>query len=707
MPLELASDVKYMKGVGPHLAAKLDKLGVFTVRDLLFNFPRAHEDRREVKLLSGVKEGEKATFKVRVLEQSRFYHGGRYHPRVRVADASGKALLYCFNRSYLENLLKPGELFTLTGAYVLRRGVPVFSQFDLETDGAQQEPGIVPFYRLTAGLSQKVLRKLVRAALDLLFPLPVSPDNGRGPAHPAGSPAPGRSLGEDIPRFIREGYKIASKGELVREVHFPGDMASLRRAKEALSYQEFFKYQVVVALAREKSVKVVKERTVLPGRLKEAFLKNLGFSLTGAQRRVLEEIETDLRQPRPMNRLIQGDVGCGKTVVALLAALDAIECGGQVSFMAPTEILARQHYETVLKYFGPLGLRAEFVSGAVRGQERKALVGSLMDGAVQLLVGTHAVFSEDIGFKNLALAIIDEQQKFGVLQRGSLRTKGAHPDCIVMSATPIPRTLSMTLYGDLDVSVVDEMPAGRAGVETHVVRQAEINRVYEKVHEEIGKGRQAYFIYPIIEESLTSDIKNAVESYERLSASVFPGLAVGLLHGRMDDGEKDEVMHRFKERRLHILVSTSVVEVGVDVPNASVMVIEQAERFGLSSIHQLRGRIGRGAHRSYCFLVPDRSTGREAFDRLTILKETSDGFKIAELDLKLRGPGELLGTRQSGVPSFIIEDFDVNTRLIYRAQKDARALVSGTIGTEAERTEYLSEFMESDAYKAALLFFGG
>jgi ATP-dependent DNA helicase RecG len=276
-----------------------------------------------------------------------------------------------------------------------------------------------------------------------------------------------------------------------------------------------------------------------------------------------------------------------------------------------------------------------------------------------------------------------------------------------MSATPIPRTLSMTLYGDLDVSVIDEMPKGRSGVETEVVKQAEIDKVYGRVRAEVGKGRQAYFIYPIIEESLAADMKNAVDSYERLRKSVFPELSVGLLHGRMDDEEKDRVMGMFKERRLHILVSTSVVEVGVDVPNATVMVIEQAERFGLSNLHQLRGRIGRGEHRSVCFLVPDRSTGREAFDRLTILKETSDGFKIAEWDLKLRGPGELFGTQQSGVPSFIIEDFEINSKLIYRAQRDARAFVGGAVGSEAERKEFLDAFMKSSAYETALLYFGG
>jgi ATP-dependent DNA helicase RecG len=685
LPLDLAGDVAYLKGVGPRLAEKLDRLGIRRVRDLLFYFPRGHEDRREVRLLKDVREGEKATFRLKVIDQSEFYYRGRSHPKIRAADASGRALLYCFNRGFLKNLLTPGSQVILTGAYALKRGVPVFSQFEAEPYGEDAELGIIPVYRLTEGLSQKVLRRTIRSAMERF----------------------GGTLADDIPRFIRDGYRLKPKGELVREVHFPQDPLSLRAAKEALSYEEFFKFQIAAALARERNTGVHKSRTAARGDLGKLFIGRLGFPLTAAQERVLGEIEEDLRSPRPMNRLLQGDVGCGKTIVALLAALRAVESGGQVALMAPTEILARQHAYTVRAHLDPLGVGSEFLSGSIRGEERRALVARLERGEVPILVGTHALFSEEIRFKNLSLVIIDEQQKFGVLQRGSLRAKGDHPDCLVMSATPIPRTLSMTLYGDLDVSIIDEMPKGRAGVETEVVKQAEIDKVYRKVREEVGKGRQAYFIYPIIEESLAADMKNAVDSCERLRTEVFPELSVGLLHGRMEDEEKERVMRTFKERGCHVLVSTSVVEVGVDVPNATVMVIEQAERFGLSNLHQLRGRIGRGEHRSACFLVPDRSTGREAFDRLMILKETNDGFKIAEWDMKLRGPGELFGTQQSGVPSFIIEDFEINSKLIYRAQKDARALVVGTIGTEAERKEYLDAFMKSDAYRTSLFYFGG
>jgi ATP-dependent DNA helicase RecG len=354
-----------------------------------------------------------------------------------------------------------------------------------------------------------------------------------------------------------------------------------------------------------------------------------------------------------------------------------------------------------------MGLAIEYLAGSVKGAERTSVLEKLAAGHIDILVGTHALFSEDVTFKSFTMAVIDEQQKFGVLQRGRLRSKGDHPDCLVLTATPIPRTMSMTLYGDLDLSVIDELPPGRGGIETHIVKQAEVHRVYRKVREEVSEGRQAYFIYPLIEESSSSDLKNAVEAWEHFRKKVFPGLRVGLLHGRMSDQEKEEAMEAFNRGDVQVLVSTTVIEVGIDVPNATVMVIEQAERFGLSSIHQLRGRIGRGGNKSYCFLIPDRSTGRESFQRLKILKDTLDGFRIAEYDLELRGPGELLGKRQSGVPAFLIDDINITTKLIYRAQKDARRLVEGDAGTPGERKAFLDAFTRTEAYRNAMLFFGG
>jgi ATP-dependent DNA helicase RecG len=685
MALVLDDDIQYLKGVGPAAAKKLNRIGVYSVRDLLYCFPRAYDDRREVKLLRDVREGDKATFRFKVIQHSRFMYNGKLHPKITVADESEKAFLYCFNRDFITNALKTGVVFHLTGAYTRKRGVKSFSQFEYDLDNKAPLLKILPVYRLTTGLSQKFLRKLADYA--------VSSYCG--------------ALEEDIPAIIRDGYKLGTKGDIIKEIHYPADMDSLRRAKEALSYAEFFKYQLVVALARNKNVKIKKNRIECPGRLKEDFLKKLDFSLTDAQKRVLEEIESDLNEPRPMNRMIQGDVGSGKTVVALLSGLLAVERGGQIAIMAPTEILARQHFYTTSKYLQDLPVNVGYISGSVKGMQRKEIVLGMLKKEINVVIGTHALFSEDIHFGDLSLVIIDEQHKFGVLQRGSLRAKGEHPDCIVMSATPIPRTLSMILYGDLDISVIDEMPAGRAGVETRIVKQAEIEKVYVKVVEEVKKGRQAYFIYPVIEESKNADLKNAIDSYNRLKGEVFKDMKVGLLHGRLSDDKKEKIMGMFKDRRYDVLVATTVVEVGVDVPNATVMVIEQAERFGLSNMHQLRGRIGRGSDKSYCYLVPDRSTPREAFNRLRILQDTSDGFRIAEYDLKRRGPGDIIGRRQSGIPSFIIDDFDVNTRLIYRAQKDARRFVKGEIGPDDEREKFLKAFISSDSYREAMQYFGG
>jgi len=685
MPLNLQDEVQYLKGVGPGVSKKLNKLGIYKVKDLLYYFPRSYDDRRNLRVLKDAKENERATFKFKVLNHSTFFYQNRKHPKIEVADKSGIAWLYCFNRSYITGKLPIGKIFYLTGAYKRRNNIPIFSQFDYTENNGTTDLRILPIYPLTAGISQKTIRRIVDNAFSYCE----------------------NQIDEDIPEFIRRGYKINKKVELLKEIHFPKEMDSLRRAKEAFSYEEFFKYQVVIALARKKNTEIKKKRDVLRGELKRSFLNVLSFSLTRAQKRVLSEIETDLQSEKPMSRLIQGDVGSGKTVVALISALDVVESGGQVALMAPTEILAKQHFNTITEYLKNINVNVEFISGSIKGIKRKEIVLRLLKGETNIIVGTHALFSENIYFRDLSLVIIDEQHKFGVMQRGSLRAKGDNPDCIVMSATPIPRTLSMTLYGDLDISIIDEMPPGRRPVETDIIKQAEISKVYSIVRREIIEGRQAYFIYPLIEESSSIDLKNAVESYNILKNDIFKDFKVGLLHGKMNDIQKDEVMQKFKNHEYDILVSTTVVEVGMDIQNATVMVIEQAERFGLSSIHQLRGRIGRGGYKSYCFLIPDRNTGREAFNRLMILKNTSDGFKIAEYDLRLRGPGDIVGKKQSGIPSFIIEDLEINTKLIYRAQKDARRFICEEMGTKKERENYLRYFISSDSYRNALMYFGG
>jgi len=419
-PLTIDDDVRYVKGVGPSVAEKLSRLGIEKAGDLLYYFPRDYEDRRSIAALKEAKNGQRATFRVTVTGQSTFYYRGKHHPKISVKDKSGSANLYCFNRPFLTNILKPGVTFYLTGVPSRKYGAPTFAQFDYELDTGAYEPAILPVYRLTTGLSQKTLRKLTEFALKHF----------------------GSAIEDDIPDPVKRGYRFKDKREYIEEIHFPPDMTQLRRAREVISYQEFFKYQLVVALVKSRISHIEKERLKQEGRLKEEFIKKLPFGLTTAQKRVLEEIEADMKKPSPMNRLIQGDVGCGKTVVSLLAALISVESGGQVALMAPTELLARQHFSTVRSMLSGVGIETGFLSGSIRGDQRNVVLQGLESGRINILVGTHALFSEDVVFKNLSLVIIDEQHKFGVIQRGKLREKGNHPDCIVMSATPIPRTLS-------------------------------------------------------------------------------------------------------------------------------------------------------------------------------------------------------------------------------------------------------------------------
>lgn len=685
MRVNLEDSIDRVRGIGPFLLDRFNRLGIETVRDLLYYFPRDYEDRRSVKKLSGVLPETKATFRFKVLSVESFFYNGREHPKIKVTDGTGIAYLYCFNRPYLAQTLGEGREFYLTGKYTTRYNYPVFSSFDYSFSGPEETLKILPIYRLTEGLSQRVMRRIMDYVLRLVR----------------------NDIPEEIPDVIIKGYRFKPRGYLLSQIHFPATMRLLRYSMEAISYQEFLKYQMVINLLKTRSKNVVKERAPLRGELKEKLLSTLGFKLTNAQLRVINEIEADLMGTSPMNRLIQGDVGSGKTIVALVAATHAIDRGGQVAFMAPTEILARQHYENIKKLMGSIGINAGFLSGGVKGKQREKLLEDLASGRIDILVGTHALFSLDVIFKELSLVVIDEQQKFGVVQRGLLREKGENPDCIVMSATPIPRTLAMTIYGDLDVSVIDEMPPKRGEVETHIVKQAKIDDVYQLVRREVAAGHQVYFVYPMIDENSELDIKSATDGFIKLSKDIFPEFKVALLHGRMGDDEKNRIMLDFKAGKYQILVATTVLEVGIDIPNATVMVIEQAERFGLSTIHQLRGRIGRGSNKSYCILVPDKSTAREQFGRLMILKKTSDGFKIAEWDLKLRGPGELMGKKQSGVPSFIIKDMDINAKLIYRAQKDAKRFIMGELCPDEERDSYLEKFVNSEEYRRAKIYYGG
>ena len=513
-------------------------------------------------------------------------------------------------------------------------------------------------YPLTEGLTQGVLRKLMLRAITDLAPS-LEP-----PLPPAVAPT------------LPSGKVFPGPADALRGVHFPRTRAEADECRAALAYEELFYFETSV-LRRKRALAATRPRVRVPEtRLRDALVTRLPFTLTDDQVRVVAEIEADLMSGIPMARLLQGDVGCGKTLVALLSIMLVVGGGEQAAFLAPTELLARQHAENAARLLEPLGVRMAFLSGSVTGEARGLLLQALASGAVDLLFGTHALFSEEVTFKDLGLVIVDEQHRFGVLQRQALLKKGASPDLLLMTATPIPRTLALTAFGDLDVSSIRTMPAGRKPVITHLAREGNEEKVYRRVRQEIELGRQAYFVYPLIEESETLDVKDAESAFRALQETIYKDIPMALIHSRVPEEDKEAAMSRFASGQAKILVATSVVEVGVDVANASCMVIEHAERFGLSTLHQLRGRVGRGSDQSYAFLVYGTKLTPEGVERLKIMMETTDGFAIAERDMRLRGPGELLGVRQSGFLNFHVADLVQHGPLLFQARDDAKRLLA-------------------------------
>jgi ATP-dependent DNA helicase RecG len=651
MLFTLSTRVRYLRGVGPHRADALAERGVSTIGDLLSNFPFRYEDRTRFTSIAEAIPGEVHTIMAEVVEAGstvRFARGRLPIFHLTVRDRSGVLHIRFFHGGYLEGRLKPNQKIVLHGKvevdpYRPARTEMVNPEFELvgSVDGRapdSTEVGrIVPIYESIGGLSSRMLRRIVYQVL----------------------PSIDRNVPDPLPGAIRERYRFPTRREALIYAHFPPQNESIELlnsfrspAQTRLIFEEFFYYQLALALRRRSDhaqrgmAMRVREDTI-----REALKRILPFKPTAAQKRVLAEIAGDLERPTPMHRLLEGDVGSGKTIVALEAATIVIENGYQVALMAPTEILATQHYLAARRMFEPAGYRVGLiVSGGKRGEKRSVLARA-QTGQAQFIVGTHALLEDPVAFRRLGLVIVDEQHRFGVLQRKQLIEKGASPHVLVMTATPIPRSLALTLYGDLDLSVIDEMPPGRMPIETRWSAQELLTGVWEFLRREIGQGRQAYVIYPLVEES-KQELKAATAEYERLATSVFPKLKVGLLHGRLKNEAKDAVMNEFRRGEVQILVATTVVEVGVDVPNATVMVIEHADRFGLAQLHQLRGRIGRGTHKSHCILIAPKSIKGEARERIEAMVATSNGFEIAERDLKLRGPGEFFGTRQHGDAAF-------------------------------------------------------
>jgi len=659
--------VQFLKGVGPARARALGRLGIATVGDLLAHYPRRYFDRTQARPIRGLAAGQDVTVVGEVLTcgDRRTRRGGNLLT-VTLGDDTGVLFCVWFNQKFLAKQFRPGRRVMASGVVQMHAGRPQLAHPDfevLESGAADEDRGaglhtgrLVPVYGLTAGVGQYWLRGLVRQALDRAV---------------AGLPDP-------LPAELRRRRRLPERPRAVEDIHFPPDAAALEAARRRLVYEEIFSIQVLMALRRSDRQKRAGLRLDKPGDLTRRLVEGLPFELTGAQRRVLKEILADLRSGRPMHRLLQGDVGSGKTLVALIACLFAVEQGHQALLMAPTEILARQHGRSFRDLCEPVGVTVETLCGSTPAAERRAILAGVAAREIDLLVGTHAVIQEDVRIPGLALSVVDEQHRFGVRQRGRSAAAEAagQAHVLVMSATPIPRSLSLTLYGDLDLSLLDEMPAGRRPVRTDIAREKEEDRVWEACRRELAAGRQAYVVYPVIEETEGQDLKAATVEYERLRDEVFPGHAVALLHGRLKPREKDAVFADFAANRVQVLVATTVVEVGVDVANATVMVIHNPERFGLAQLHQLRGRIGRGEHPSRCWLLVDRYLAEESFARIRFFADNADGFALAEEDLRLRGPGDAWGVRQSGAPGFRLANPLKDADTVAVCREDARRLLA-------------------------------
>ncbi len=652
-PPGLKAPLTAIRGVGAKQAERLARLGLRTIRDVLYFFPRRYDDYSCLKPINRLEYGEEVTIIARVWEAgTRESRSGMPIFKAILTDGTGFIEATWFNQPFLSERIRPGQQIVVSGRVDEYLGHLCFTSPEWEPLQPEllHTGRLVPVYPLTEGVNAKWLRQMVHRTVEYWAP--------RLPDH--------------LPSALREEYGLVDLGTALRQAHFPDDRKALERARYRLAFDELFIFQLGVLRQRYIWRSVPGQPLPVDPAMLEALLQSLPFPLTGAQRRALEHIVADIASSYPMNRLLQGDVGSGKTVVAAVAMALAVAAGAQAALMAPTEILAEQHYRTLSALFARFPgkpIQARLLTGSVTGAERDAIYTGLADGSVDVAVGTHALIQESVTFRNLALVIIDEQHRFGVRQRAALRQKGYNPHLLVMTATPIPRSLQLTLWGHLDVSVIDEMPPGRQPVTTRVIMPRERERAYAFVRSQVAKGRQAFIICPLVEESEKIEAKAAVEEYERLRRDVFPDLRLGLLHGRMKGEEKDAVMSAFARGELDILVATSVVEVGIDVPNATVMLVEGAERFGLAQLHQFRGRVGRGEHPSYCLLVAE-SASAEAEERLRAVEATTDGFVLAQKDLELRGPGEFLGTRQSGMPDLKMASI-ADLRLLERVREAA------------------------------------
>jgi len=674
---DLSSPVTTLKGAGASAASNLARLGISSLSALLCHYPRDWEDRSRTVPLKDWQASQVCT-EVQILSHDWFGFGRMKTLKIYVEDESARACLVCFNRPFLEKQFPIGKRARLFGQFYYKYGEIQSSSFELEPAGGFHG-SILPVYPLTAGLTQGLLRKLIRQAISLYAP----------------------KLEDELPLSVINRDGLLHKADAVRAMHFPASQEELDSARKTLIYEELFYLEVMVAqrsLQRKtnssglRAASQSSKNDLSP--LQRSLLERLPFALTPGQGSAIAEINRDMDSPFPMARLLQGDVGSGKTLVSFLAALRAVETGGQAALMAPTELLARQHAESAARLLEPLGIRIAFLTGNLKASGRANLLKALSSGEIDMIAGTHALFSRDVAYKNLRLVTVDEQHRFGVLQRQAIMAKGRLPSLLMMSATPIPRSLALTVFGDLDVSVIADLPPGRKAIKTHLAKESNEGKVYDFVHRELAAGRQAYFVYPLIEGGDENELKDAVSMADRLAKEVFPDFPLALLHSRVDDEDKRKTMDAFRRGEIKILAATSVVEVGVDVPNATCMVIEHAERFGLSALHQLRGRVGRGEDQSYCFLVYSDSLNEDGKKRLKVMLENSSGFVIAEEDLKLRGPGQIAGIEQSGYLKLSIADPVRDAEALARARSDAFEILESDPALEMPQNRRIAEVLQ-------------
>lgn len=671
--IDLEKDVKYIKGVGPNRVKLLNKLGIYNLKDLITYYPRTYEDRSKPKNIIEAIDGEEVLLEAYAMGRvNEIRLRGKTMQKLIIKDETGVATVTWFNQSYLKNKFITGKKYLFYGKVNNSFGKITMNSPVFDEEGKSSNTGkIVPIYPLTYNLSQNTIRKIIENAIKEVE----------------------GNLNETLPEYIKNEYKLIEINDAIKSIHFPKDFRNFNMARNRLVFEELLTMQLALLQLKNKYITEDKGIAFSKEIHMSDIINKLPFKLTKAQARVLEEIDNDMESDKSMNRLLQGDVGSGKTVIAMCSAYKAVKSGYQASIMAPTAILATQHLENFKKIFDELDIKCELLISSMTKKKKNELLERLANGEIDILIGTHALLEDNVKFKNLGLVVTDEQHRFGVKQRTKIVEKGQNPDVLVMTATPIPRTLALILYGDLDISIIDELPPNRKKIDTFAVTKGMEERVNNFIKEQIKTGRQAYIVCPLVEENEELDLKSVEKLYEKCRTETFPEYKVEYIHGKMKAKDKDEIMYKFKNKEIDILISTTVIEVGVDVPNANIMVIEDAQRFGLAQLHQLRGRVGRGEYKSYCILKYE-GKGETVRKRMKVMCDTNDGFVISEKDLELRGSGDFFGTMQHGLPEFKIANLFEDMKILKVAQEVAIKIMNKDPKLENEENLKIREMIK-------------